>query len=1262
MPGLSQLKQFNKDIQSLGDELTIRASRGEKPVRVPIPKGIEDRDDSADFELGMPENAAPVEDSSVDDDLSEITGIPAGGSNSTESDTNASFEAPDMSSILNPVISDSAMDSGMPDLSMFMDAPQADSGDLGESEVIEEEPEEISVADMGLEALLSGAGFDGSEGTGQEEETQSDDEDDFYSDDTSSKASDEPDDLDTLEEKPEPVKPAAPRGPGDALDIDTLFGNPKPEPEPKPAAKPVEKPAPAPEPEIEAPEVIEDISEPETAEDNTAFSANMFSDLDDDDVNPFEEAPEVSEDVAEQPSEPDTSFEEPAASESDAPSENAFETDASDFNLDNLDIPDFPETESTENPESFETADGDESSGGELNPDDFEIPDFGDSSDSFESEASETPESADETIEPSETETPSDETGGLDSLDFGNSSSGFDLDSLDNIEFEDGNSHKEDNASDEVPDFSSDMTFGDAAGTDESDAGTETEKPETDLSDSDGFGTEGFGTEGFSSTDFDTDIPDRFDFNADSEGEDSEKEESGPVEVFSTEGMENFDLEDTDSKLSAASDDFGSDPGDFEIPGFSDVTAAKEEPKSKKAKLDTPDFSGALEGNELPPNTLSDAQYKKFLKNLNEYPLNVRLAFEDFIVQDEFTDDAEFEIIEKILNKAPARQVAANLEKMLDISIPVPRDFEHRSAEEYEAYKKSIAYQLKNRIIPFAIMGVVLLLLGWGLFNFTKNCIVIPIQANNLYKQGYALLEADEYPQSEVKFDQAASKRMKKNWFFKYARGYRDKKQYNRAGKMYRNILTYFNHDKEAGLEYAEMDLNDLADYSGAEEIVRREVLDYHADDSDAQLLLGDIYLEWGTEQDPEKLELAKNQYSNLLNEAKNSKLINLYESRMMRYYIRTDNLANVLPYKDMFEPKEKNLSAEDWTELSGYLLKKLYGPMAPSEEYLRAKIEGLRKLLQRAVSMDPDNPVALYNLGTYYVHNDEAMHVEGTFKMAIDSFNKAEHLKNRDIYKFIDSYRQLGENYVKTDDLLQAQESYSNGITLYTAEKESAGFAGNEDIGHLYSDLADLNYFASGDYDNAELNYENAVNLGYDNSKIRYRLGYMQYIKNNYQAALGSFIKAGEGNVKEDNLLLAMGNTLSLRNDDYAAEGYYSQLIRRLNNEVDIRGGSVYAQSDNASHELVSTYLYAANNYGVTLHRLAVRTGDSSKNAQAIVQFQQSERAWDALTRNQQTMVRLGGSNLAEENIKYITHPVSDFEPAIYLDIPKTLTDNESL
>ena len=43
MPGLSQLKQFNKDLLAIGDEVTIRASRGEKPVEVHIPKEVEDK-------------------------------------------------------------------------------------------------------------------------------------------------------------------------------------------------------------------------------------------------------------------------------------------------------------------------------------------------------------------------------------------------------------------------------------------------------------------------------------------------------------------------------------------------------------------------------------------------------------------------------------------------------------------------------------------------------------------------------------------------------------------------------------------------------------------------------------------------------------------------------------------------------------------------------------------------------------------------------------------------------------------------------------------------------------------------------------------------------------------------------------------------------------------------------------------------------------------------------------------------------------------
>ena len=170
-----------------------------------------------------------------------------------------------------------------------------------------------------------------------------------------------------------------------------------------------------------------------------------------------------------------------------------------------------------------------------------------------------------------------------------------------------------------------------------------------------------------------------------------------------------------------------------------------------------------------------------------------------------------------------------------------------------------------------------------------------------------------------------------------------------------------------------------------------------------------------------------------------------------------------------------------------------------------------------------------------------------------------------------------------------------------------------------------------------------------------------MQYKKANYAEALGSFMKSGDGVKKENNLLLAMANTLSLRGDDYAAMGYYDDLISRLDDIRDDKG-ILLPQANKGDHNTVETYLYASNNYGVTLYRLAKRTGNSDLNAKAIVQLSQSVRAWDALTRNQTTMVRLEGSNLAEENIRYITRPISEFEPAIYTDIPKTLTESEGL
>ena len=1190
MPGLSQLKQFSSDILSLGDEIATRASRGEQPVKVKIPQSVQDINDSDEFVVGMPEIEAEVVDDNVDEDLSDLADIasPDGESSESAEDVAPAFEAPDMSDLLNPLENMDTSSGDMPDLSMFADEP----AEPAEEEIIEEEPEEVSVADMGLDALLAGAGFD------EPQEETEEPESDF----------DLGSNIDT----------------GNAAGIDSEssdFENP--------------------------------VAEADSfgLDDLDSFGSNS-NNQDIENIEPLEELGSLDS------LEP---LDEVSDTDSGNQADNSF--DNFDAGIDNLDEP--AATENFEEPAASDTS-------AQVSTDDFnfDLPDDFGNEENLNFDEPTAAENQSEAEESSTIEEPAvEEQSATEPEKFEDLA---DLGNLDDLPDLNDSTLKEPDA-----DLSLDENLS-------GDTGSESPFDNIDSNISeDNQNADNPVSADFPDLDFTAkdDIPDFDDFGSISESAentDNGESKNEPIEIFDTSEMEglDFDIPDTDTQLSnndsdnvdfnvGSADDFGME-SEFEIPGFSDVDTVKEQ-KSAKINL-TPQKNkkhkripgGSKESYEdeqnLPPNTLSERQYKIFRKNLNEYPLNVRLAFEDFLVQDEFTDDAEFEVIEKILNKAPARQVASTLEKMLDTSIPVPRDFEHRSADEYESYKKSISYQLKNRIIPALIVATLGVFICIGLYFFGKNCIYRPLKANSLYKQGYALLQETEYPLSEIKFNEAVSYGYNKKWFFKYARGYREHKQYQRAAKMYKNILYCFKHDKEAGLEYADMELDDLADYAKAEEIVRREVLDYHINDKDGILKLGDVFLEWGTEKDPSKLELAREQYATLIQLYGQT---DLYLSRMMRYFIRTDNLREVLILKQRFEPKEKSLCSDDWTELSGYLLDKYYGELSPSEEYLRYEIEGLRGLLLRAVKTNPENPIAYYNLGRYFINTNETENIEFALQNSIENFNAAKSMKNRDIYKYIDAYRLLGEHYIKTEDFLQAQEQFSEGISLYITERDNAGFEGTPQVGKIYEDMGDLKYTVSGDYDDALANYNYSVNLGNDSPKIRYRMGYIHYNDKNYGEALGSFMKAGDGNIKERNLLLAMANTLSMRNDDYAAEGYYNQLLEKLDSEIAERG-LVLPQANIKDYNIVNTYLCAANNYGVTLYRLARRTGDSSKNAEAIVQFSSSQRAWDALTRNPETLVRMEGSNLAEQNIKYITHSIPEYEPAIYTEISKTLLDNE--
>lgn len=1279
MPGLSQLKQFNQDLLAIGDETRRRAFLGERPVLVPIPKSVVDKDDSDDFVLGMPEfdedGNIKVETPPEDDDFSDITGIvsdaPASVAESSNNVSN-SLDAPDLTSLLNPVIDTSGGNNDIPDLSQFAE-PELE-------EEIEDEPEEeASIADLSLDDLLKSTGF--------EMDNPAEEDFDFMTQEP------EPEPEPVLVKEPEPEREIV-----GAPNLDFLMDNDV------------------------ADDKTQNVEDESPVANDTDFE--FLNDLETPAEPPKKEEPKEQEtpQESEPPIQPIENFSldddlkvEPVKTVnlSTEPAGENFTFDDSDFEYDGdaIDLTaslpdDVAERDVDENVEQPQAAA--EETGDFGLPGLDELDDIGDAGDFELDSGDEIPAEEDEgTAEEFSDAINNSSTSLLDSDDLDSS--------LDNLNFDIGDAAA--NTSDEfglgempaetpsADDFSlDDISFDEPSADASPSAGEETADGGFDVDSLGDFGAEAeipVSEQEMSSLAYEMEAPETtpasdsgLDFGMDSLSSDAPAETANfdvdsllgdlgidgdvssnagfadgvnsdaPLETFDTSEMEgmDFSIPATDAQLSG--DTAGDANGEFEIAGYTDTDIA-EDVRAKAPTVAAPQPTTknkkSKKEEELPPdNTLTDEQYKKFLKNLSGYPLNVRIAIEDLLVKNEFTDDAEFEVVKKVLNKVPARQLAGHLEKMLDISISVPRDFERRSASEYEALKSSFQYQLKNRIIPIALVTILAGAVLFGLFQVGYRFVYKPLKANSLYKQGYTLIESNDYPQSEILFEEAVKYNLQKNWFYKYAQGYREHKQYDRAEKMYRNILYTFKHDKQAGLEYADMEVKDLANYEKAENILRREVLDYHVNDADALLALGDVFLEWATERDASKFEDAREQYASLIELYGQT---NLYLSRMMRYFVRTDNLREVLQLKEHFIAQKKNpLSGPDWTEMSGYLLDKLFGPLSPSDEYLRRQIEDVREMLVRAVENDPDNPVAMYNMARYYIQLNNHTYAKAALQQALTAFKNATSLKQRDVYKHIDSFRLLGEQFVDEGEYLSAREIFTDGIALYQTAHDDSGLEGTSQIGELFADMGDIDYFVEGNNNNAYRNYVESVNLGNDTSAIRYKIGYIDYYRQDYDKALDSFLRSADGTAAgDDNLLLALGNTLSLRGNNYAAEGYYSRLMDQLEVERAQRD-VLLPQIRSGDADFVELMMHAANNYGVSLYKLASQTGSSAQNAQAMVYLSLSMRAWDAMTRNQETLVRIGGSNLAEQNMSYMSRPISQFEPTIFTDLPRTLAGDEGL
>lgn len=722
-------------------------------------------------------------------------------------------------------------------------------------------------------------------------------------------------------------------------------------------------------------------------------------------------------------------------------------------------------------------------------------------------------------------------------------------------------------------------------------------------------------------------------------------------------GFDGFSLDEDILKTSI--DSAGSDD-DFHIPGFSDFTSSPARASLSEFPVAAAEAGagGKKAAKKDIPLEISEEDFEKFLAELSSFPLNLRIACEEFISGDAGTDVQKMGLVHDVITKTPIRKIAKNVEGYLSRLIPIPKDFEKKSMEEYEQEKSSLKYVFLNKIAPAAVLFSIIAVLSACVVFLSFQFIYRPLAAESLYRRGYTAIQDTRYTQAMELFNTAVGIWDKKPWYFKYARAFRDQKQYIAAESMYERILAHFHDDKQGGLEYADMLRTDLRNFEQAESILRRRVLDNYVNDPDGLLQLGDTFLDWGDEDFPTpeekaaKYEEGRKCYATLINLYGSG---DLYLARMMRFFIRTDDLKETLQLKEHFLGKKAKIGADDLVELGGYLLRKRYEPAPGDNEYLRSKIEDVRLFLERAVKADPSIPEAHYNLGRFMIYNDKPQPAKAALSEALKRFDEARTMSPKRVLAHVDAYRLRGELDSANMEYLKARDLYSKGITLYEEQRLNRTVKQSPLVGKLYADIADVDYFISGDLDTALMNYSKATEELNDTPSVRYRLGYIKFQKENYESAMHDFLQSYMAQPDDRNVQYSLGNTLFRRGDWFAAQGYYEKLMAALDAER-ARKGVVLPQIRKDQAPFVEAYMRASNNLAVTLERVSGRTGNSQKRARAIALLSESNRAWDGLTRNPNTLVRASGSNLAFLNIQNMMQPRSAFVPEIYQDLPRTL------
>ena len=716
----------------------------------------------------------------------------------------------------------------------------------------------------------------------------------------------------------------------------------------------------------------------------------------------------------------------------------------------------------------------------------------------------------------------------------------------------------------------------------------------------------------------------------------------------------------------------------------------------------TEELKGAEEGVALTPE-----QFARLKQTLESLPRNLKIVVQDLVGEGAVSGPNLPKLISLLVEGASAQEIATLVGRITGKRIRIPLGYEKKTGVAFEAERRTFGYALRENIFPLVRVLVLTALAGGILAFFGYRFIYRPLYAYANYRAGYSQIANDRFTLANERFDRAVSVWPVKSWFYRYAEGFAERRQYVLAEEKYDQLLGRYHLDRKAILDYANMESTRLADYEKADRLLRL-ILDDKMYDYDALLASGDNQIQWA-ERDPKKYEAARLTYATLIDKygVKDDLLF-----RMLRYFIRTGNGDEVERLRAYYASRpEVKVDPYVYAELGGYLVE-------------HRRLDYVQDVLFRADKVKPGLPEVHYNLARYYrivqSPSDEKKALEYVLRLLKDT----DPLTRRRLTIEIDTHTRLGEYDTRIKEYITAEKELQTAIRL-VEQNQRMNLIGRDSIfGRPYADLGDLSYYIQGDLVAAGTAYQTAIANTYTSPELTYKIGYIQYVGQDFKDALASFSSAEDASAYPSeadalapavaggtaaagaaagatsvtagsepaappseptgaadasnvspapppahlptggrvpvNLLFALGNCFYQRGDYFAAQGYYLQLKDRLETRR-TAVGTLLPEVKPEDRELLQYLVRVYNNLGVTMIRISQRTGDRNRRSEAMVSLTTASEIADSLSKFTSTPERTADPSRRNEtrsvpslNMRGILYPVTGFVPQIYQPIPK--------